>query len=82
MHILCLAQNNFVEGYVVTHSGDTLKGLIDNKEPDYTVDAVNFRGEEGAEYHHLGLEVRFEWSNYFFKSMKMNEENGLMVPRK
>lgn len=46
---LCLAQNNFVEGYVVTHSGDTLKGLIDNKEPDYTVDAVNFRGEDGAE---------------------------------
>lgn len=40
---LCLAQSNFQKGYVVTNSGDTLKGYINYKERNYNPVSVEFK---------------------------------------
>ncbi len=41
------AQSNFVEGYVVTTTGDTLKGYIDNQDWARTPSRVDFRRSAG-----------------------------------
>lgn len=48
MSIVASAQKNFVEGYVVNHSGDTLRGLIDDKNWLSNPGQVLFRKSQEA----------------------------------
>lgn len=48
------AQSNYIEGYVVTLSQDTLRGLIDNKDWERSPKYIKFRKDQAAEpivYH-------------------------------
>lgn len=42
-----LSQKNFVDGYIVTKSGDTLVGEIDFRDQRKISDAISFRKAEG-----------------------------------
>lgn len=46
--VLAMAQSNFQKGYVVTNSGDTLRGYVDYKERAVNPTSFNFKTETGV----------------------------------
>jgi hypothetical protein len=52
---LCYAQSNFQKGSLITNSGDTLKGLINYREREYSPKAVSFKANKDADTKNFSI---------------------------
>ncbi len=76
---LAYSQSDFKEGFIITHQGDTIKGLIDYRESNYNYKKCSFKSPANGETIYLPDEIkgyRFLNDKYFIsKQIKIDENN-------
>ncbi|MCO4293631.1 hypothetical protein NF867_12215 [Solitalea sp. MAHUQ-68] len=65
------AQSNFVSGYVIKFNGDTIKGMIDNREWNNTPNKIVFKNESESSYKATDI-LGFGTTNENYKSFKLD----------
>lgn len=78
---LCFAQKDFLPGYIVTSSSDTIKGFVLESAPSLTSEKCYFRKDSLAEVQEFepGQIKSFFFSNRLYRSKKIKFDNAKKV---
>lgn len=70
-----IAQKNFIPGYIITTEGDTLRGLIDDRDWDKSPKEVSFKPtKQKQEVTYSPKEIRAFQGEAFYESAAVNRE--------
>lgn len=77
LSIACFAQENFLEGKIITLKGDTINGLIDYRFPNITPSEITFKTSEDKTQKHSTKSIKgFIVGKEVFESKLVNIEKS------